>query len=77
MSDQNPSPADLAANPNPADELRTKLADLIPRAFSEGKLNPAALKRALGEANVNEGSERYALNLDLQCRDAGIRFTCL
>jgi len=61
MSDQNPSPADLAASPNPADELRAKLADLIPGAFSEGKLNPAALKRALGEANVNEGSERYAL----------------
>lgn len=61
MSDQNPSPADLAASPNPADELRAKLANLIPGAFSEGKLNPAALKRALGEANVNEGSERYAL----------------
>lgn len=61
MSDQNPSPADLAASPNPADELRAKLADLIPGAFSEGKLNPAALKRALGEANINEGNERYAL----------------
>lgn len=61
MSDQNLNPADLAASPNPADELRAKLADLIPGAFSEGKLNPAALKRALGEANVNEGSERYAL----------------
>ena len=53
--------ADLAISPNPADELRAKLADLIPGAFTEGKLNPAALKRALGEANVNEGSERYAL----------------
>ncbi len=61
MSDQNPNPADLAASPKPADVLRAKLADLIPGAFSEGKLNPAALKRALGEANVNEGSERYAL----------------
>jgi adenine-specific DNA-methyltransferase len=61
MSDQKPNPADLAASPNPADELRAKLADLIPGAFSEGKLNPAALKRALGEANINEGSERYAL----------------
>jgi adenine-specific DNA-methyltransferase len=61
MSDQNPSPADLAASPNPADVLRAKLADLIPGAFSEGKLNPSALKRALGEANINEGNERYAL----------------
>lgn len=61
MSDQNPTPADLAPSPNPADELRAKLAELIPGAFSEGKLNPAALKRALGAANVNEASERYAL----------------
>lgn len=61
MSDQNPNPVDLAASPNPADVLRAKLADLIPGAISEGKLNPAALKRALGEANLNEGSERYAL----------------
>ncbi len=61
MSDPKLTAAALAASQNPADDLRTKLADLIPGAFSEGKLNPAALKRALGEANINEGSERYAL----------------
>jgi adenine-specific DNA-methyltransferase len=60
MSDSKPT-AELANSPNPADVLRIKLADLIPEAFAEGKLNPAALKRALGEANINEGNERYAL----------------
>jgi len=51
----------LAASPNPADERRAQLAALIPEAFSEGKLDLAALKRALGEAAVIEGGERYAL----------------
>jgi len=51
----------LAASPNPADERRMQLAALIPEAFSEGKLDLAALKRALGEAAVIEGGERYAL----------------
>jgi adenine-specific DNA-methyltransferase len=37
------------------------LAALIPEAFSEGKLDVAALKRALGENAVIEGGERYAL----------------
>ncbi|MCG5512343.1 site-specific DNA-methyltransferase [Ectothiorhodospira shaposhnikovii] len=48
-------------SPNPADERRAKLAELIPDAFSEGKLDVAALKRALGESAVIEGGERYAL----------------
>ena len=52
---------DLAASPNPADERRAQLASLIPEAFSEGKLDLAALKRALGEGAVIEGGERYAL----------------
>ncbi|MFM2075942.1 MAG: hypothetical protein RJB34_2247 [Pseudomonadota bacterium] len=60
MRDSKPT-ADLVTSPNPADVLRIKLADLVPEAFSEGKLNPAALKRALGEHNINEGNERYAL----------------
>lgn len=51
----------LAASPNPADERRAQLAALIPEAFSEGKLDLAALKRALGESVVIEGGERYAL----------------
>jgi len=51
----------LAASPNPADERRAQLAALIPDAFSEGKLDLAALKRALGEGCVIEGGERYAL----------------
>jgi adenine-specific DNA-methyltransferase len=51
----------LAESPNPADERRAQLAALIPEAFSEGKLDMAALKRALGESVVIEGGERYAL----------------
>ncbi|AUL99984.1 site-specific DNA-methyltransferase [Zoogloeaceae bacteirum Par-f-2] len=53
---------DLGASPNPADERRKQLAALIPEAFSEGRLDVAALKRALGEHAVIEGGERYALN---------------
>ena len=51
----------LAASANPADERRAQLAALIPEAFTEGKLDVAALKRALGEAAVLESGERYAL----------------
>lgn len=53
--------SNLAAAPNPADERRAQLAALIPEAFSEGRLDLAALKRALGERAVIEGGERYAL----------------
>jgi adenine-specific DNA-methyltransferase len=51
----------IAESPNPAAERRAQLAALIPEAFSEGKLDLAALKRALGEEAVIEGGERYAL----------------
>ena len=51
----------ISASPNPAEEKKRFLADLIPEAFSEGRLDVAALKRALGEAVVIEGGERYAL----------------
>lgn len=51
----------LAESPNPAEERRLQLAALIPEAFFEGKLDLAALKRALGEGVVVEGGERYAL----------------
>ena len=51
----------LAASANPADERRAQLAALIPEAFTEGKLDVAALKHALGDAAVVESGERYAL----------------
>jgi len=55
-------PQNLAVSPNLADERRAQLAALIPDAFSEGKLDVSALKRALGEGHVIEGGERYALS---------------
>lgn len=51
----------LAVSSNPADARRAQLAALIPEAFSEGRLDLAALKRALGENIVIDGGERYAL----------------
>lgn len=51
----------ISESPSPADECRAQLAALVPAAFAEGKLDVAALKRALGEAAVVEGGERYAL----------------
>jgi len=50
-----------AESPNPADERRAQLAALLPEAFTEGKLDVAALKRAFGEEVIIEGGERYAL----------------
>ena len=58
MTDENKI---IAASPNPADERRAQLAALMPEAFSEGRLDVAALKRALGEEGVIEGGERYVL----------------
>lgn len=51
----------FAASPNPVDERRAQLAALLPEAFSEGRLDIGALKRALGEETVIEDGERYAL----------------
>jgi len=51
-----------APSPNPADALRRQLATLVPEAFSEGRLDVAALKRTLGESALIEGGERYALD---------------
>ena len=48
---------DVGTSPNPADERRALLAALIPEAFAEGKLDLAALKRALGESVGIEISE--------------------
>ena len=59
MTDQNNS--SIANSLVPADERRAQLAALIPDAFSEGQLDVAALKRALGGEAIIEGGERYAL----------------
>ena len=56
-----PTMSDDVKLPDPARELRKQLQALIPDAFSEGRLDVAALKRALGEASVIDGGERYAL----------------
>ena len=61
MPDTDPSRPDIAQSPSVADERRSQLAALIPEAFSEGKLDIGALKRALGEASTIESGERYAL----------------
>lgn len=52
---------ELGQSPNPAEEKRKQLAELLPEAFSEGKLDFDALKRALGEDGIASG-ERYQLN---------------
>jgi adenine-specific DNA-methyltransferase len=50
------------ASPTPQDELLRRLAALTPESFSEGRLDIAALKRALGEASLIEEGERYRLD---------------
>lgn len=52
----------LGASPDPAEENRRRLADLLPEAFSEGRLDIEALKRTLGESFAIEGGERYRLD---------------
>ncbi len=42
-------------------ELLQQLQQLVPQAFSEGKLDTVALKRLLGEDVFVQG-ERYGLN---------------
>lgn len=50
-----------AMSPDIAAEKRAQLIALMPEAFSEGKLDVAAIKRVLGENAVVESGERYAL----------------
>ncbi len=50
------------ASENPSETKRKALAELIPEAFSEGRLDIAALKRALGDETLIENGERYSLN---------------
>ncbi|MDV6346753.1 site-specific DNA-methyltransferase [Nitrosomonas sp. Is35] len=59
MTDQNNS--SIANSLDPAADRRQQLVALIPEAFSEGQLDVAALKRALGAEAIIEGGERYAL----------------
>lgn len=61
MTDTTIDPSSIAQSPDPALERRAQLAALIPEAFSEGQLNVAALRRALGGDALIEGGERYAL----------------
>jgi len=56
------APNSMARNENPADLKRNALRELLPEAFSEGKLDIPALKRALGEDSVVEAGERYRLD---------------
>lgn len=55
------APSDLGISFDPASQRRAALATLLPEAFSEGRLDVAALKRALGEGGIIEDGERYAL----------------
>jgi len=50
------------ASDNPAGHKLKALRELVPEAFSEGRLNIPALKRALGEETVVEAGERYRLD---------------
>ena len=45
----------MACNENPADLKRQALSELLPEAFSEGRLDIPALKRALGEDASRRG----------------------
>ncbi len=60
-----PEPVDtqtLAHSEDPAELKRQALAALLPEAFSEGRLDVAALKRTLGEEFAIDGGERYRLD---------------
>lgn len=52
----------IAESPNPADMKRHALEQLLPEAFTEGRLDIEALKRTLGEESVSQGGERYRLD---------------
>jgi adenine-specific DNA-methyltransferase len=53
---------DLGLSVDVAAEKRLQLKAVLPEAFTEGKLDVGALKRALGEGFVIESGERYALS---------------
>jgi adenine-specific DNA-methyltransferase len=53
---------ELAKSPNVAEENRSRLQELLPEAFSEGRLDIEALKRTLGEEHMLTDGERYRLD---------------
>jgi len=57
MSENN----DLGRSLDVPAEKRRRLMALLPEVFTEGRLDLAALKRALGEEGFIEAGERYAL----------------
>ncbi len=59
---EKPTHPEISASPNPADLKRQALKAILPEAFTEGRIDVAALKRALGEEAVVEGGERYRLD---------------
>lgn len=61
MNDKTKLP-NIAASSDPARERRRELEALVPEAFSEGRLDLAALKRALGEEALIDSGERYRLD---------------
>ncbi len=61
MTDKKTTP-EFAHSLDPAAAKRRELAQILPEAFSEGRLDVAALKRALGEEAVLEDGERYRLD---------------
>ncbi len=51
----------ISESPNPADERWAQITALVLGSFSEGGLDVAAPKRALGEEAIIEDGERYEL----------------
>jgi adenine-specific DNA-methyltransferase len=52
---------ELGRSPDVMAETRRRLMAAVPEAFAEGRLDIAALKRSVGDENVVETGERYAL----------------
>ena len=59
---EKPTQPEISASPNPADLKRQALKAILPEAFTEGRIDVAALKRALGEETLIESGERYRLD---------------
>ena len=55
-------PTDIGKSLDVTADKRRELQALVPEAFTEGKLDIAALKRALGDQTIVESGERYALS---------------
>ena len=55
-------PTDIGQSLDVTVEKRRELQAIVPEAFTEGKLDVASLKRALGDQATVGGGERYALS---------------